>query len=1441
MFKAAWRCRQDVPIIRDSVSTIILLVLVLATSLCGIVRGAGQGFAVVVNEVMASNTATIRDAQFEYDDWIELYNAGDVPVDLAGMYLTDDADEPTQWQFPSGDPAATTIAAGGYLVVWADGDAGVGLHASFSLDAQGDDVYLIDADGRTVLDHLGFGKQTPDVSYGRYPDGGEELRFFYQPTVVQPNNEGYLGQVAPLRFSHERGFYETSFPLTITCETEGATILYTTDGRVPDDDSGRFIAGKTYTNPLWLTTTVCIRAMALKEGWKPAEVTTHTYLFNAPDNVRSLPVVSLVGSERETFYEPDGVMAIVGGTYNGGVWTSSGVGSYNNVLSRGLERPVSAEWLYPNDSDAGFQIDCGLRVHGSDYMRPRYVRQNGRWSGSGKFSLRLYFRGEYGSSWLDYPLIAESNVDRFKSIVLRAGHNDQSNPFIKDELIRRLLKDMGRASPTGTMANLLINGQYKGYFNPTEHVKEEACQQWFDSDKPWDVMTMSGLRDGNTTSWNAMIDFARNHNLALDVNYQEMGRRLDIPQFIDYLIMRLWPNDWDWPQNNWSAAAERSETGKWKFFVWDAEGTFERNQLNDVRFNELNSQGNANGYLYRALKANANFRQTFGDHLYRHFYNDGALTAGNVGRRFRELQDELRGVIGNMDTYIIDTWVPQRQAIFLNACVAERLYTFGGPVFALNGFAARGGHASVGDWLLMSPTQAGANVYYTLDGTSPGEPGPVGPVTVVDVVTSETPKRVLVPTGPVDDWQYGRAFNDSHWIASSGAPGGVGYERGTGYESYISTDVEEQMYGINGSCYIRIPFMFEENKSAFDGMTLRVQYDDGFIAYLNGVEIARRNFTGEPAWNSLATSSHDDGAATVFDPIDVTNYMNVLKSGYNVLSIHGLNVSLTSSDFLNTTELAVTRTPTEEPQIDARRYDGPIALTKTVQVKARALVGNTWSALSEAVFAVGPVAESLRINEIMFHPDGDPNAEFIELINVSAAPISLNLVRFTDGIRFTFPDVELAPGDHCVLARDIAALQARYGGRLSVLGEYEGSLDNSGEQIELVDAAGDVIQRFTYNDDWYGITDGGGFSLTACDPGGMSGDDWGTKEAWRPSAAAGGTPTYDDGGLLVRPGTVVINEILANSSGGIPDWIELHNTTDETVDIGGWFLSDDADELTKYEIAVGTAIAAQGYAIFTDASHFDNDNDPGCHAPFGLSRDGETVCLHSGAGGVLTGYSERQSFGASESGVSLGRYGRSDGRFDFVALAEPTPGSANTGPGIGPVVISEIMYHPDGVEDAEYIELLNISDADVTLYDFGRDAPWRLSDDADDPSMELLFGAEYPITLAPGQFLLVVKDLAIFQNAHPGRLPSTILQWGPGRLDNTAGTVVLSKPGDLSDDGERPWISVDAVAYDAASEGGAAGQGLSLTRIDATGYGNDPANWQTAAPSPGTTHSRSTP
>ncbi len=124
---------------------------------------------VVINEFLAANATSNTDEAGDYDDWVELYNPGATPLVLDGFYLTDHLDEPAKWAFPPG----TAIPAGGYLLVWCDGDMGQGpLHTPFKLDKEGEEVALFDPH-LLLLDALSFGPQTADSSYGRRPDGAE--------------------------------------------------------------------------------------------------------------------------------------------------------------------------------------------------------------------------------------------------------------------------------------------------------------------------------------------------------------------------------------------------------------------------------------------------------------------------------------------------------------------------------------------------------------------------------------------------------------------------------------------------------------------------------------------------------------------------------------------------------------------------------------------------------------------------------------------------------------------------------------------------------------------------------------------------------------------------------------------------------------------------------------------------------------------------------------------------------------------------------------------------------------------------------------------------------------------------------------------------------------------------------------------------------------------
>jgi hypothetical protein len=243
-----------------------------------------DGATPVIHEFLASNGSReplgegdLLDADGDSSDWLEVYNPTASPFDLGGWYLTDDPGKPTKWRFPS----PTILPANGYLLVFASGkDRTRGqLHTNFKLDAEGGYLALVLSDGRTVIHEYApsYPPQLTDVSYGmvQYPAqlaGPPE--YLAVPTPGYANVSGPMPVVAGPRFSHEHGLYEGPFTLTLSCDTPGAVIRYTMDGKPPVDSSRQV-----YTAPIAIGKTTCVRAAAFKPGCRPSRVETRTFIF----------------------------------------------------------------------------------------------------------------------------------------------------------------------------------------------------------------------------------------------------------------------------------------------------------------------------------------------------------------------------------------------------------------------------------------------------------------------------------------------------------------------------------------------------------------------------------------------------------------------------------------------------------------------------------------------------------------------------------------------------------------------------------------------------------------------------------------------------------------------------------------------------------------------------------------------------------------------------------------------------------------------------------------------------------------------------------------------------------------------------------------------------------------------------------------------------------
>lgn len=324
----------------------------------------------------------------------------------------------------------------------------------------------------------------------------------------------------------------------------------------------------------------------------------------------------------------------------------------------------------------------------------------------------------------------------------------------------------------------------------------------------------------------------------------------------------------------------------------------------------------------------------------------------------------------------------------------------------------------------------------------------------------------------------------------------------------------------------------------------------------------------------------------------------------------------------------------------------------------------------------------------------------------------------------------------------------------------------------------------------------------------------------------------------MTPGSIVINELLAHSHDTDSDWIELFNTTGQSINIGGWFLSDDNSDpnsIRKYEIPSDTVILGGGYSVFVQDTSFGSLSQP-LEKRFGLSESGETVYLYSGNNGQLTGYYRtEENYDASQTDVTFGRYEKPElsGGYDFTRMITPTQGRINSDPWIPEVVVIEIYYNPPLGSDYEFIELYNRSGHSVNLMSEAAtevspgvfetaDLPWRLEG----------IGFQFPAdtVIESGQYIVVAKNPDVYSS-----LSCDV--YGPydGKLDNSGEQIEIQIPGDQEYGKDRYWIPIEKIDYDnvlpwpQSADGG----GDSLHRVNVNTYGRDFSNWTAAAPDPG--------
>ncbi len=802
-------------------------------------------------------------------------------------------------------------------------------------------------------------------------------------------------------------------------------------------------------------------------------------------------------------------------------------GIYDNPDDTGdeSERNVHIEYFDPDDPEETFHIAGGMRIHGGNGRR------------HAKKSIRLYFRSEYGQNRLDYDFYPDSPVKSFKRLLLRAGGHDgwtftrtwAEASFMRNEFLHALQLAMDQPSPRGKLVHVYLNGAYWGFYALQELPHADYHADHHGGEKlDWDVIkhgnfTPTQAEDGDIAAWNTLMSRTASP-ITTEVAYDQVLEYIDVDNFIDAMIHRIWSSDEDWlgPQyhtgsdisrfhnKNWYAARKsRNGIQPFRFYCWDAEMSMgvSIQGLNRSYQHDLSrvDDSDSPGQIYDALRGYAPFQTRFGDRLQQHFFNDGPYTPDNLAVIWDSLSNLVQTAIipesarwgdggSNISRatpytkhdqwkpateWVSNTYLPLRSNEALNHFRAQGLY----PAVDAPTFNPIGGlFNDPGTTLVITPPAGLGTVYYTRDGNDPMILDASS--SSLELVEESSAVQALVPSitngGAIlgTSWhQVADPLNLASWKTGIN---GVGYETSTGYEAYINLDVLE-MRNQTGSCFIRIPFSIPNaiTLASISALTLNMRFDDGYTAYINGTQIATENAPAIPTWSSLSTTHHNDSEAIFYEAKIVSAHINQLVVGDNMLAIQAFNRDLTSSDLLIMAKLSAQTSSGSDIHPSAAPYTAPLDVTSSETIKAR-FRSNTgvWSALVEGEYIVGVPADSNRVTvtEIMYHPDDAFTAaelaastvasdfEFIEILNLHAQTVDLSDCSFSQGITFNFPDgYFLDPGQRALIVNNQAAFTARYGGHYvdQIVGEFESDSKLSDAGERLTLVDGNLVTIFS--------------------------------------------------------------------------------------------------------------------------------------------------------------------------------------------------------------------------------------------------------------------------------------------------------------------------------------------------------------------------------------------
>lgn len=590
----------------------------------GITGNATMG-QVVVNEVSSKNVRTVADGD-SYPDWVELVNVGSSEIELGGLFLSDDPQEPDKWALPS-----LSIAPGSFLLFFGGEDNSDGLHFPFSLAQEGEPVLLSDGNG-TVLSLLNVPFLRADHSFGRLNDGSGVARYYAQPTPGTANTTtAYQGYVPAPQFDRTAGMYNVPITVSISGSPDAAT-FHTLDGSYPMETSGSSSASVN------IASTSTLKARSYISGWLPSEISTSTYLMNEGTD---LPVVSLSTHPDSLFHEELGLYVPgpnadpeyphLGANY----WSERGVAVHFEFFDEHGVRQV--------------QQEVELKIHGGRASRTKAQRP-----------LRLTARDAYGDDMIRYPFFPERpEVDAFKRIILRNSGADWCLANYRDGLFHQIAFHNGLdIDELGFRPSIVyINGEFWGIMNIRERIDVDHLATDYGAD-PDDVLLMEEENlsiQGDTMLFHDLKEFILTQDLTEPAHWAHVDSLLDISSFKDYFGLQMFAGNADWPSNNLKYWKPTPTEGKWRYLMYDLDATMNVVGWIPMDFDMfywvlVHRTGFVHSEIFRSLLTNPEFKRGFVNRM------ADLMNTCLSPAAFRSESDRLRNLIAPDMQRHFDRW-----------------------------------------------------------------------------------------------------------------------------------------------------------------------------------------------------------------------------------------------------------------------------------------------------------------------------------------------------------------------------------------------------------------------------------------------------------------------------------------------------------------------------------------------------------------------------------------------------------------------------------------------------------------------------------------------------------------------------------------------------------------------------------------------------------------